>query len=133
MVAERGGWGAGAVTTEAPQEPAEQPADIRQQLGKQLESKFTPEQLNLLINEVLAIKKGVQVEVRCKHCNRAQKVLGEMPDARAVTTALKELLNQAWGAPVEQRAETEFKLVRNVYVVAEAEVEQPEESNGIQA
>jgi hypothetical protein len=95
--------------------------DIRAQLGKQLESKFTPEQLNLLINEVLAIKKSVQVEVRCKHCNRAQKVLGEMPDARSVTTALKDLLNQAWGAPVEQRAETEFKLVRHVFLISESE------------
>lgn len=99
-------------------EPA---TDIRAQLGKQLESKFTPEQLNLLINEVLAIKKSVQVEVRCKHCNRAQKVLGEMPDARSVTTALKDLLNQAWGAPVEQRAETEFKLIRNVFLIKDEE------------
>lgn len=110
--------------TDAPQEPATEAApstDIRAQLGKQLESKFTPEQLSLLINEVLAIKKLAQVEVRCKHCNRAQKVTAEFPDARSVTTALKDLLNQGFGAPVEQRAETEFKLIRNVFLIKDEE------------
>lgn len=97
--------------------------DIRQQIGKQLESKFDESQLKLLLDEVLSIKKQAWVDISCKKCGQKQRALGEVSDARSVTTALKDLLNQAWGAPKEERAETEFKLVRNVYLVKEEDIE----------
>lgn len=102
--------------------------DIRQQLGRQLEDKFSAEQLKLLLDEVLAIKKQAWVDISCKKCGQKQRALGEVSDARSVTTALKDLLNQAWGAPKEERTETEFKLVRNVYLVREEEL--PDVDNG---
>ena len=74
-------------------------ADARSEIGKALESKLTPEQVKMLIEEVLAIRKQAWGDVTCKSCQQKQKVKVEIPDASAVTKSLIELANQAWGRP----------------------------------
>ena len=74
-------------------------ADARSEIGKALESRLTPEQVQLLLDEVLAIKKKAWADMSCKSCSQKQRVLVEVSDASAVTKALIELANQAWGRP----------------------------------
>lgn len=74
-------------------------ADVRTDIGAALEGKLTPEQLAYLMNEVLAIKKVVSGDFHCRHCNKTTMKKVEVPDAKAVTSALGELLNQAHGRP----------------------------------
>ena len=73
--------------------------DVRSELGKSLEGKFTEEQLTLLMDEILAIKKQAWADVTCKSCKQKQRVLTEIPDAAAVAGALVKLADQAWGRP----------------------------------
>ena len=78
-------------------------SDTRSQIGDALAGKLTPEQLSLLMDEVLAIKKTGRGW--CKHCNGA--VMVEVSDPKAVTSALVDLANQAWGRPQDDRQEAE--------------------------
>jgi hypothetical protein len=77
-------------------------ADPREQLAKALEGYLTPEQMEMLINEVLAVQKRVSADFSCKACGQRQRQIGTMSDAKAVALALPDLLNQAYGRPSEQ-------------------------------
>jgi hypothetical protein len=82
-------------------------SDTRSQIGDALAGKLTPEQLLFLMDEVLAIKKRAWGEFNCKNCGQLQKQTCDIPDAKAVTSSLTDLLNQAWGRPSEDKAEVE--------------------------
>lgn len=81
---------------------AEVVSDTRSQIGDALAGKLTPEQLTSLIDEVLAIKKTGRGW--CKHCNGA--VMVEVSDPKAVTSALVDLANQAWGRPQDDKEDS---------------------------
>lgn len=81
--------------------------DTRSQIGEALAGKLTPEQLQMLMDDVLAIRKQAWAEFSCKHCGQRQKQAAEIPDPKAVTSALTDLLNQAWGRPQDDKAEAE--------------------------
>lgn len=74
-------------------------AEPREEIGKALAGKLTTEQISFLIDEVLATTKKGRAEFNCKKCGQRQLQYAEVPDARAVTSAIVELANQAWGRP----------------------------------
>jgi hypothetical protein len=76
-------------------------AEPREELGKKLSSYLTPEQISKLIDEVLAIDKRASAEFVCKSCGQRQMRWTEIPDAKAVASALADLMNQAFGRPGE--------------------------------
>ena len=76
-------------------------AEPREELGKKLTGYLTPEQIHMLIDEVLAIRKRMSAEFRCKECGKRQMQWTEVPDAKAVAGALADLMNQAFGRPGE--------------------------------
>jgi hypothetical protein len=76
-------------------------AEPREELGQKLSSFLTQEQIHQLIDEILAIKKRVSAEFSCKSCGQRQMRWTEVSDAKAVATALGDLLNQAFGRPGE--------------------------------
>ena len=80
-------------------------SDTRSQIGDALRDHLTPEQLSTLMDDVLAIRKQTHAEIVCKHCGRAGKYLAEIPDPKAVTGALVDLANQAWGRPQDDKVE----------------------------
>lgn len=82
-------------------------ADVRSDIGAALTGKLTQEQLDMLMNEVLAITKRVSAEFSCKACHQKQRQMVDVPDAKAVTSALVDLANQAWGRPSEDLREAE--------------------------
>lgn len=81
------------------EKPVEAPAGVRADIATALESWLAPEQLQLLMDEVLAITKSAPADIKCKSCGQAQRHMVQVPDARAVTSAIVELANQAWGRP----------------------------------
>lgn len=90
--------------------------DVRTQIGSALEGKLTQEQLDTLMNEVLAITKNSRGW--CSTCKKS--VFVEVPDAKAVTGALVDLANQAWGRPQEGSHEPEgITFVRKVFYAGE--------------
>lgn len=86
-------------------------SDTRSQIGDALRDKLTDEQLTKLMDEVLAIEKGARGW--CPSCNRA--VMVQVADAKAVTGAIVDLANQAWGRPQDDKVEAEgVTFVRKV-------------------
>lgn len=85
-------------------------ADARSEIGKALESKLSPEQIDLLLTEILAIKKQAWGDFKCKECGKQQRQLVEISDASQVTKSLIELANQAWGRPGQAEGESEEKI-----------------------
>ena len=77
-------------------------ADVRNDIGTALEGKLSAEQLEKLMDEVLAITKSVSAEFTCRHCRKKTMNRVTVPDAKAVTSALVELANQAWGRPQQE-------------------------------
>lgn len=102
--------------------------DARGRIADALNDRLSPEQVELLVNEILAINKIAWATFKCKDCGKQQRQQVEIPDARAVTSALVDLSNQAWGRPSDVQAE-DLQLVvnRHVYVVGEPD---PEEEQG---
>jgi hypothetical protein len=97
-------------------------SDTRSQIGDAVAGKLTPEQLAFLMDEVLAITKRAWGEFNCKNCGQLQRQTCEIPDAKAVTSSLADLLNQAWGRPSEDKAEAEgIVFVRKVVYGGEEE------------
>ena len=94
-------------------------ADAREGIAKGLEGKLDEAQIKLLMDEVLAINKNVYADFTCKGCGKRQRQQALVPDAKAVTSALGELMNQSWGRPGDSKVETEIIVNRNVYLVAE--------------
>ena len=90
-------------------------SDTRSQIGAALQGKLTEEQLRFLMDEVLAITKLKQADFSCRHCGRASRQAVEVADAKAVTSALVDLMNQSWGRPAEDKPEVEgISFVRRV-------------------
>jgi hypothetical protein len=88
-------------------------SDTRSQIGDALAGKLTAEQLATLMDEVLAITKTAHGEFSCKKCGQFQKQSVQIPDAKAVTGALVDLANQAWGRPSDDKQEAEgITLIR---------------------
>ena len=73
-------------------------ASPREDIAAALESKLSPEQVGMLVDEVLAIKKGARGW--CPSCKKHVQV--EISDAKAVVSAMTDLLSQAYGRPKEQ-------------------------------
>jgi hypothetical protein len=97
-------------------------SDTRSQIGDALAGKLTEQQLQFLMDEVLAITKRGWGEFACKACGKVQKQTCDIPDAKAVTGALVDLANQAWGRPSEDKAEVEgIVFVRKVVYGGEEE------------
>ena len=92
-------------------------ADVRGDLAEALQGRLSPEQLNTLINEVLSIEKNAWAEFNCKDCGKRQRQQARLSDARSVTQALTELLNQGFGRPTEQKTETEIIVNRKVFLI----------------
>lgn len=69
--------------------------DVRDRLKRGLEDHLTDQQITKLFEEVLALTK--QSRGWCKECKHA--VFVEIPDAKAVTSALMDLSNRAFGTP----------------------------------
>lgn len=84
------------------------PDDAREAIRKALDSKFDAELVNQLLENVLAIEK--QARGWCPNCKKS--VVVSVQDAKAVVSALNDLLIQAKGRPaqaeVEERAGFEF-------------------------
>lgn len=96
-----------------------EPADVRNQIGAALNKVFTEDQIRFLTEEILASTKKVQGDFKCKKCGQAQRQLVEIPDAKAVVPALKDLMTQSWGAPQEQQADIQPIVNRKVYLIAD--------------
>jgi hypothetical protein len=62
---------------------------------------MTPEQVAKLIDEILAIEKRASAEFSCKKCGQRQMQWTRISDAKSVTLALTDLMNQAFGRPSE--------------------------------
>lgn len=92
-------------------------ADTRDEIGKALEGALAPDQLKMLLDDVLEIRKKVWGDFECKHCGQRQRQLTEIPDAKAVTDALAKLLDQSWGRPKEQSTERSLVVNREVILV----------------
>jgi len=69
--------------------------ELRDSLGTALTELMTPQQLETLVSEVLAVTK--RGRGWCPSCRR--HVMTDIPDAVAVARALTELSNQAFGRP----------------------------------
>lgn len=68
---------------------------------------MSPEQLRLLLDEILSAKKGARGW--CPACRKAVQV--EIADAGAVVKALAELANQGFGRPKEQQVAESERIV----------------------
>ena len=86
-------------------------SDARSELGRNLDGRMSPEQIDLLLTEILAIKKKAQGDFVCKECKKRQIQWVEISDAKSVTDALVKLLDQAWGRPALAEGESEEKIV----------------------
>jgi hypothetical protein len=87
----------------------------RAEIARALEGFMRPEHLDKLVEEVLEIKKGARGW--CPKCKGA--VMVEISDAKGVTGALTDLLNQSFGRPTETKQETEIIVERTVAFVCE--------------
>jgi len=85
-------------------------ADARDEIGKALQSHLSAEQIDLLLTEILAVKKQVNGDFVCKKCGQRQLQKVEVSDPAAVTKALIELSNQAWGRPAQAEGAEEEKI-----------------------
>jgi hypothetical protein len=79
-------------------------SDPREAIAQALQGFLTPEQSKILVDEVLAVSKRGRAEFSCKHCGKRQIQYAEIPDAKAVTSAITDLMNQGYGRPVESSA-----------------------------
>ena len=102
-------------------------SDARVQIGSALNDKLSPEQVRFLMDEVLAITK--QGWGSCKECNH--RVLVDIPDARAVTSSLTDLLNQAWGRPSEVAKEDQGLVVNRKVVLANQDEDEIQDVNDL--
>lgn len=96
-------------------------ADPRALIADALAAYLTDEQVNTLIDEVLAISKRVPVVCECPNCGHSERVTLEIPDAKAVVGALTDLLAQGFGRPGEARVEDGTITFKRLTVLSELE------------
>lgn len=82
-------------------------SDPRAQIAEALAGFLTPEQTRTLVDEVLATTKQGWADFRCKSCGQQQRQRADIPDARAVTSAITDLMNQGFGRPVESSVQND--------------------------
>src|SRR4029079_11644467 len=90
--------------------------DARARIAESLDGLLDKPTLNALLTEVLAINKSARGW--CGTCKKAIQV--EIPDAKAVVSAMSELLTQAHGRPGPE-SEVAAELVYNRYVMVRGE------------
>jgi hypothetical protein len=98
-------------------------SDPRAAIAQALGSFLTSNQVEHLVNEILAITKRTSAEFQCKHCKRLQKHWIDIPDARAVTSGIAELANQAYGRPAESDPASDPIIFYRISVSNEDEIE----------
>lgn len=106
------------MTDETPTvEPDEAPErkDARGLIGDALDAYLDPDQVKLLMDEVLKMTKSAWTN--CPSCKKRVQV--EIPDAKAVVGALSDLLTQAKGSPTKQQVDVGLVVNRQVFVVAD--------------
>ena len=114
-----GDWG-NACVSESPHEvvpasPAEQRDDPRAAVRAGLTGYLTEVQVAQLLDQVLSLTKTTHVS--CPSCKKRNEVT--IPDARAVSSSLTELLVAGFGRPGEQRRDQEVVVRRTVEYVCE--------------
>ena len=90
----------------------------RDELAKKLSQYLTPEQIEKLIDEILAITKRVSAEFTCKKCGQRQMQWTTVNDAKAVALALGDFMNQAFGRPSESNETVEPVIFKRLTTVA---------------
>ena len=93
-------------------------AEPREELAARLSQYLTEEQIHKLIDEILAITKRASAEFTCRGCGKRQMQWTEVADAKAVASALADLMNQAFGRPGET-TDTSEPIVFKRLTVAE--------------
>lgn len=73
--------------------------DPRAAIADGLAALLTPTQVTFLLQEVLAITKRVPIRGECKNCGHFISDYAEVPDAKAVVSALTDLINHGFGRP----------------------------------
>lgn len=82
-------------------------SEPRQAIAEALNSYLTSEQITKLIDEILAIDKRASAEFSCKSCKQRQMQWTTISDAKAVASALGDLLSQGFGRPSESSEKVE--------------------------
>lgn len=93
----------------------------REAIAAALQNWLTPEQTAKLVDEILSISKRASAEFSCKKCGQRQMRWTDIPDAKAVASALTDLSNQAFGRPQESSAHqdpVQFYRLTNMEEVA---------------
>lgn len=75
--------------------------DIRKRVEERLDA-LTQEQVDALVDMGLYQTKKVYVEVTCRHCDRRQKALVDMPQPTNIAKAIKDLGEFTKGKVPEQ-------------------------------
>ena len=78
-------------------------SDPRAAIAAALGDLMTPVQVAYLLQEVLSINKRVSVKVQCDNCAHMNRRVVEIADAKAVVSALTDLMAQGFGRPGEAR------------------------------
>ena len=78
-------------------------SDARSRTREALNGKLTPEKLDVLVDEVLAVTK--KARGWCPECKK--QVWVEISDPKAVVSALSELLTQAEGRPATSEVDSQ--------------------------
>jgi hypothetical protein len=86
-----------------PDSPLAPPHDPRAAIAEALGDLMTTTQVSYLIQEVLSVNKRVNFTLHCDHCGNKNRRMAEIPDAKAVVSALTDLLAQGFGRPGEAR------------------------------
>lgn len=89
-------------------------SDPREAIANALQGFLTPEQTQKLVDDVLASTKRGRAFFNCKKCGAQQIQFAEIADAKAVTSAITDLMNQGYGRPTEASAQNvdPIKLIR---------------------
>jgi hypothetical protein len=92
--------------------------DARQLIASELDGFLTAEQTRAMLDQILAIEKPVHH--KCPKCNAWSTA--KIPDAKAVVSAMADLLTQAKGRPTEQKVE-QLLVVNRTVVLADGEAD----------
>lgn len=92
--------------------------DARALIASELDWLLTPEEIRLLLKEILKIDKSAKGW--CKTCGG--NVFVTVSDAKAVASAIGDLMTQSKGRPTEQKVEHSLTVNRRV-VLADEETE----------
>jgi hypothetical protein len=104
---------AGPRSVEAPEAPVALAHDPRAAIAEALGSLMTPTQVTYLLQEILAINKRVSARFECSNCGHLDRGWADIPDAKAVVSALTDLLSQGFGRVGESPPdEASITLVR---------------------